>query len=83
MTATKPSIHFSFTKNHVVVTQGNFVHPRCNILESGVHKVSLSDHYMVFCKRKVNAGLGGSHKLIIMLLKYVINASSRYMINQS
>ena len=36
-----------------------------NILDSGVHKVSLSDYYMVFCKRKVNAGLGGGHKLVI------------------
>ena len=30
-----------------------------NILESGVHNVPMSDHYMVFCKRKINAGLGG------------------------
>ena len=36
-----------------------------NILESGVHKVSLSQHYMVFCKRTMNAGLGGGHKLVI------------------
>ena len=35
-----------------------------NILESGVHKVSMSDHYMVFCKRKLNAGHGG-HKMVV------------------
>ena len=36
-----------------------------NIFESGMHKVSLSDHYRVFCKRKVNAVLGVGHKLVI------------------
>ena len=35
-----------------------------NVLDSGVHKVALSDHYMVFCKRKLNAAVGGSHKMI-------------------
>ena len=35
-----------------------------NILESGVHKVSLSDHYMVFCKHKLNAAVGGGQKLV-------------------
>ena len=37
-----------------------------NTLESGVHKVSLSEHFMAFCKRKVNAGLGGGNKLAII-----------------
>ena len=36
-----------------------------NILESGVHRVSLSDHYMVFCKHKLNIVVGGGHKLVI------------------
>ena len=36
-----------------------------NILDSGVHKVALSDHYMVFCKRKLNGAVGGGHRMII------------------
>ena len=33
-----------------------------NIVEAGVHKVSLSDHYMVYCIRKFNGEKG--HKMI-------------------
>ena len=36
-----------------------------NILESRVHKVSLSGHYMVFRKRRRNAEIGGGHKMVI------------------
>ena len=36
-----------------------------NILDSGVHKIALSDHYMVCCKRKLNDAVGGSHRMII------------------
>ena len=36
-----------------------------NILESEIHKISLSDNCMVFCKRKLNAGIGGGHKLVV------------------
>ena len=35
-----------------------------DILESGVQKVSMSDHYKVSCKRKLNAGHGG-HKMVV------------------
>ena len=35
-----------------------------DILESGLRKISLSDHFMVFCKRKLNATVGGGHKLV-------------------
>ena len=46
-----------------------------NILESGVHKVSMSDHYMVFCKRKINAGLGG-HKMVVTRNMKLFNESA-------
>ena len=36
-----------------------------NILDSGVHKVALSDHYMVFCKRKLNSAGDGSYRMIV------------------
>ena len=36
-----------------------------NILDSGVHKVSLSDDYKVFYKRKLKAVVDVGHKLII------------------
>ena len=35
-----------------------------NIVDSGVHKVALSDHYMVFCKRKLNDAVSESHTMI-------------------
>ena len=36
-----------------------------SILDSGVHKVALRDHYMVYCKRKLNGAVIGSHKMIV------------------
>ena len=36
-----------------------------SIIDSRVHKVTLSDLYIDSCKRKVNVGLCGYHKLII------------------
>ncbi len=35
-----------------------------NIVGSGVHKVSLSDHYMLYCIRKFNGGVERDHKMI-------------------
>ncbi len=35
-----------------------------NIVESGVHKVSLSDHFMVYCIRKFNGAVIKDHKVI-------------------
>ena len=35
-----------------------------NIIESGVHKVSMSDHYMVFCVRKFEGALKKDHKVV-------------------
>ena len=35
-----------------------------NIVEAGVHKFSLSDHYMVCCIRKFNGAVEKGHKMI-------------------
>ena len=35
-----------------------------NIIESGVHKVSTSDHYMVFCVRRFKGALKKDHKVV-------------------
>ena len=35
-----------------------------NIAEAGVHKVSLSDNYMVYCIRKFNGAVEKGHKMI-------------------
>ena len=35
-----------------------------NISNSGVHKVSMSDHYMVFCVRKFEGALQEDRKII-------------------
>ena len=35
-----------------------------NIVKSGVHEVSLSDHYMVYCIRKFNGAVEKGHKMI-------------------
>ena len=33
-------------------------------MESGAYKVSLRDHYMVYCIRKFNGAVGRDHKII-------------------
>ena len=35
-----------------------------NIVKAGVHKVSMSGHYMVFCVRKFQGALKKDHKVI-------------------
>ena len=35
-----------------------------NIIKSGVHEVSMSDHYMVYCIRKFNGAVEKGHKMI-------------------
>ena len=35
-----------------------------NIVECGVHKVSLSDHYLVYCIRRFNGAVEKGHKMI-------------------
>ena len=34
-----------------------------NIIESGVHEVAMSDHYMVYCIRKFNGAIERDHKV--------------------
>ena len=36
-----------------------------SILDSVVHKVAVSDHCKVFCKRKLNGAVNGSHRMIV------------------
>ena len=36
------------------------------IIEAGIHKMSLSDHYMVYCIRKQNGSITKCHKMIEM-----------------
>ena len=35
-----------------------------NVLESGLLKISMSDHYMVYCIRKLNSSFKKDHKAI-------------------
>ena len=35
-----------------------------NIIEAGIHRISLSDHYMVYCIRKQNGSITKGHKMI-------------------
>jgi len=66
-----------------------------NIIKLGVHMVALSDHYMVYCIRKVTGGIEKDYKTIkIRSMKHVsgkncslmfpayigVNSSSRQMI---
>ena len=44
--------------DHIAIT-----HPQ-NTLKSGVHKISLSDHYMVYCVRKLNGAIQNGHKTL-------------------
>ena len=55
---TRVSLDTATVIDHVATTC-----PR-NIMKSGVHKVSLSDHYMVYCIRKFNGAVEKSYKTI-------------------
>ena len=55
---TRVTLTSSTLIDHIATTSIDY------ILESGVHKVSLSDHCMMFCKRKVNAVVVGGHTLV-------------------
>ena len=35
-----------------------------NVLKSGVHKVTMSDYFMVYCIRKFNGAVEKDHKII-------------------
>ena len=48
---TRETFHTSTLLDHIAVSAAS------NIVESGVFKVSLSDHYMIFCVRKCRGAL--------------------------
>ena len=55
---TRETCHTSTLIDHIAVSVA------CNFVESGVFKVSLSDHYMIFCVRKYRGALKGQHTKI-------------------
>ena len=54
---TRVTLATSSIIDHTATTRGR------NIAESGVHKVSISDHYMVFCVRKFDGALLKDRKI--------------------
>ena len=55
---TRETCRTSTLIDHIAVSAAS------NIVESGVLKVSLSDHYMIFCVRKYRGALKGQHKKV-------------------
>ena len=58
MNPTRATLTTSSIIDHIATTCAR------NISESGVHKVSMSDHYMVFCVRKFDGALLQDRKII-------------------
>ena len=55
---TRETLHTSSLIDHVAISD-----PR-NIVNSGVLKIAMSDHYMVFCFRRFRGALTKQHKKI-------------------
>ena len=55
---TRVTLSTSSTIDHIATTCAR------NIVKAGVHEISLSDHYMVYCIRKFNGAVEKSHKMI-------------------
>ena len=55
---TRGTLTTSSTIDHIATTYAR------NIGKSGVHEISLSDHYMVYCVRKFNGAVEKGHKMI-------------------
>ena len=55
---TRVTLTSSSIIDHVATTSAR------NIIESGVHEVSISDHYMVFCVGKFEGALKKDHKVV-------------------
>ena len=55
---TRVTLNSSTLIDHIATTHCN------NITESGVLKISLSDHYLVYCVRKLRGGVKHQHKYI-------------------
>ena len=49
--------------NSYIIDQVTTIYAR-NILKSGVHEVSISDHHMVYCICKCNGAVEKGHKMI-------------------
>ena len=47
-----------------------------NVLEAGVHKIALSDHYLIFCMRKLNVSNASGHKTIRTINMKKFNAEA-------
>ena len=61
--ATRETIDTSSIIDHIAINIAS------NLIESGVRKLGLSDHYMVYAIRKFRGNLNFNHK-IIKVLKY-------------
>ena len=55
---TRVTLTTSSVIDHIATTNAR------NIIESGVHEVSLTDHYMVYCIGKLNGAVEKRHKMI-------------------
>ena len=55
---TRATLTSSSIINHIATTSAR------NLIESGVHKISMSDHYMIFCVRKLKSAVKKEHKVI-------------------
>ena len=55
---TRVTLTTSSVIDHIATTYAR------NIIESAVHKISLTDHYMVYCIRKFNGAIEKGHKMI-------------------
>ena len=55
---TRVTLTTSTIIDHIATTDSS------NILNSGVYKISLSNHYMVYCTRKLNGAIEKDHKMI-------------------
>ena len=55
---TRVTLTTSSIIDHIATTRAR------NIVKAGVYEVSLSDHYMVYCIRKINGAVAKGHKMI-------------------
>ena len=55
---TRVTLNTSTIIDHIATTCAR------NILKSGVHEISLSDHFLVYCIRKFNGAVNKGHKMI-------------------
>ena len=55
---TRVTLDTVFIIDHIAITSAR------NIVKSGVHEVSLSDHYVVYCIRKYNGAAEKDHKIV-------------------